>query len=119
MRIAENAAGELVGVRANLRLGVQAAAGVVEVDVAFAVKTAVVPCTKIVDCRGGPVLGIAFEKRLNRSNLNHFSIVGRIAQPRLPETFDRPGATGSSGRPGPPTATRKVRALGRVATGGG
>ena len=49
MRVAEHAAGQQVRVLADLRLGVQAAAGVVEVDVSVAIEPAVVAFAQPVD----------------------------------------------------------------------
>ena len=47
---------------ADLRLGMEAAAGVVQVDVAVAIEPAVVPCAQHVDRVGRPVLRISLDE---------------------------------------------------------
>ncbi len=66
MRVAEHAAGQQVGVLADLRLGVQTAAGVVEIDMPVAIEPAVVAFAQLVDRVGRCVLRISLDEPVER-----------------------------------------------------
>ena len=66
MRVAEHAAGQQLGMLADLRLGVQTAAGVVEVDVPVAIEPAVVAFAQPVDRVGRCVLRMSLDEPVER-----------------------------------------------------
>ena len=71
MRVAEHAGREQIRVRAHLRLGVKAAAGVVEIDVPIPVETAIFSGAQSIDRGGCRVLRMMLDELLQHSLQGH------------------------------------------------